>query len=748
MDMLEDAAYQIRPDLRVVCPADDWAFLITETERRRVAGRLYVAILAELSERAEAVAGDELARRLAATFGGDEVRHGIQQLVEAGYVVDHAGPAATPGRSRPGAGAPEARVSLRVLGGDAASVIARTFAECGLAIVDGSDVTVVVVEDYLDPRLTGAIEDIIAQGGVCLPFKPYGSLVWLGPELTRDGGACWGCLLHRVQVNRPVEMYLHGEGRPLASVVPRAKSSDTTLAAASLFAGCEILRRLVPARRGPASRGPALAELLTLDIERMARQERPLIRRPQCPRCGNPGWMTEQLAKPIVLQSRKKVATGDGGHRIEPAESTYDRLARHIDPAIGAISHLAEMASKNHALRPVFSASHYLRPAPGTATRDERFDQISVGKGRTVAQARTSALCEALERQCARTQGDEPRVRGSYRELAPAAIDPRQLLLFSERQHADGTPPLARSRLLATPRSQLVPRAFDPDRVIDWTPAWSLTQHARKLVPFAYVFGGAPQPEAEAFCTWDSNGCAAGNCLEEAIVQGVFELVERDATAIWWYNRIARPGIVLESLDQPYLLQVREHYAQAGHELWLLDLTHDLGIPVVIALAAETAGERYAAGLGCHLDLGMAVQRAVTELHQVFDPEHRHAPLFTRSEIGDDRFLRPVQDGQDGQDGRDGSVGTAASHGNPRSDDLRDDVELCARRLAAAGLELLVADYSRPDVALATVKVMVPGLRHFWPRFAPGRLYDVPVKLGWLPRPWAEAELNPMPLLM
>jgi len=40
--------------------------------------------------------------------------------------------------------------------------------------------------------------------------------------------------------------------------------------------------------------------------------------------------------------------------------------------------------------------------------------------------------------------------------------------------------------------------------------------------------------------------------------------------------------------------------------------------------------------------------------------------------------------------------------------------------------------------------VVVPGLRHFWPRYGPGRLYDVPVRLGWLPAPLDESELNPV----
>ncbi|WP_441293212.1 hypothetical protein ACSRUE_22460 [Sorangium sp. KYC3313] len=42
----------------------------------------------------------------------------------------------------------------------------------------------------------------------------------------------------------------------------------------------------------------------------------------------------------------------------------------------------------------------------------------------------------------------------------------------------------------------------------------------------------------------------------------------------------------------------------------------------------------------------------------------------------------------------------------------------------------------------------MPGLRHFWPRFGPGRLYDVPVRLGWLERANREEDLNPVPLVV
>jgi hypothetical protein len=58
-----------------------------------------------------------------------------------------------------------------------------------------------------------------------------------------------------------------------------------------------------------------------------------------------------------------------------------------------------------------------------------------------------------------------------------------------------------------------------------------------------------------------SNGNAAGNTLEEAILQGFFELVERDAMALWWYNRLRKPGVAVETFGEPYLLELAEETA-------------------------------------------------------------------------------------------------------------------------------------------------------------------------------------------
>jgi oxazoline/thiazoline synthase len=76
--------------------------------------------------------------------------------------------------------------------------------------------------------------------------------------------------------------------------------------------------------------------------------------------------------------------------------------------------------------------------------------------------------------------------------------------------------------------------------------------------------------------------------------------------------------------------------------------------------------------------------------------------------------------------------------------DTREQVADCVRIAKQQGLDFLVLDQTRPDIEVPVVRVIVPGMRHFYRRFAPGRLYDVPVKLGLRDRPLPESELNPI----
>ena len=61
---------------------------------------------------------------------------------------------------------------------------------------------------------------------------------------------------------------------------------------------------------------------------------------------------------------------------------------------------------------------------------------------------------------------------------------------------------------------------------------------------------------------------------------------------------------------------------------------------------------------------------------------------------------------------------------------------------------MLILDQTRPDIGLRVAKVIVPGMRHMWKRFGSGRLYEVPLQMGWLQESLKETQLNSFPMWM
>jgi ribosomal protein S12 methylthiotransferase accessory factor len=209
------------------------------------------------------------------------------------------------------------------------------------------------------------------------------------------------------------------------------------------------------------------------------------------------------------------------------------------------------------------------------------------------------------------------------------------------------------------------------------------------------------------------------------------------------------------SFGEPYLDALQAFLRGHQRDLWVLDLTTDLGIPVFAAASRNTGGgaEQILFGFGAHLDARVALLRAVTELNQMLShllgapagasagerlTNRETADWLRTATVANQPYLAPL----------DGPHRTASCYQPSRTEDLRDDVLACQALVERHGMEMLVLDQTRPEIGLPVVKVIVPGLRHFWPRFAPGRLYDVPVRLGWLPEALAEEQLNPVPMFL
>ena len=288
-------------------------------------------------------------------------------------------------------------------------------------------------------------------------------------------------------------------------------------------------------------------------------------------------------ARSGVSQGEPQAHRNSGGARAVSPGATLAKYRHLVSPVSGVVTWLSRTTDETDSWLHVYWAGSN----PGMRSRSlsslrRSLRSKSAGKGSTRQQSRVSALCEAIERHSGARHGDEIRVRKRFSEFAGGeeAIHPNDVQLFSESQldnaesiNAQGHP------------YNIVPPRLDPGAEIDWTPVWSLTQQRHRYLPTSILYSMLPEERGPADLVADSNGCAAGNTLEEAILQGFYELTERDAFAVWWYNRLRVPAVDLSSFDDEYLGSAPDYYGRHERDLWMLDVTSDIGIPTFVALS-------------------------------------------------------------------------------------------------------------------------------------------------------------------
>ncbi|MFI1148541.1 TOMM precursor leader peptide-binding protein [Streptomyces sp. NPDC020817] len=645
------------------------------------------------------------------------------------------------------AGLARACVAIEALPGLEPRPVAEACRESGIAVAAdplAADLVLVLCEDYLSPGLAAVDARLRAAGRPWVPVKLCGTDPWVGPFFRPGSGPCWHCLAVRLRGHRHSEVPVR-RALGLDGPVPRPP--------AGLAAGTALavnLAVLEAAKWLAGLRRPEQAHILAFDTLRLRTSSHPVARLPQCAACGDPGLVARRVGAPFVPVSRPKAAaTGGGDRALTPAQMlrAYGHL---VDPVTGVVKEIRQASGAPDFVHAYTSGHNLAMESSSFAGLSSGLRALSGGKGRTAEEARTSALCEAVERYSGTRHGDEPVVRDSLRGLGGVAVHPNDCQLYGRRQFAERELWNARHS-----RFHHVPAPFDESRPTDWTPVWSLTEGRRRLLPTSMLyFGRGTDPAADE--PWaDSNGNAAGSSPEDALVQGFLELVERDAVALWWYNRTRQPGVDLGAFEDEWVERIRHGMRRVNREVWALDLTSDLGIPVFAALSRRTdkPAEDVIFGFGAHFDPRVALCRALSELGQLLpavgdvrrdgrgyritDPE----PLswWQRATVANQPYLAADPRAQ---------TRTPGHWPSARGTDLLDDVRVITELVRGKGMDLLVLDQSRPDLGLPVTKVVVPGLRHFWARYGPGRLFDVPVRLGRLAEPTPYDQLNPVPLFV
>jgi len=733
---------------------DSEVFLIAEGRNVVLNGKTYVELARLIDgERTVDAIVDELIESIPAT----EIYLGLLRLERDGYIEDRDAQVLPPAEAAWWAmhGLAQAdvlqalrlrAVSVRSVGRVDDAAVRRLLHESGVMVAanDRSDIglQIAVVDDYLRPELRRLDAQMRSNGIPWFPVKPVGLFTWIGPLFQPDGGACWSCLAQRLTINRDTEEYVReviGAEEPFASL---AASPGSAMAAISL-AVTEVTRFLVS---GSTSFSDVLLTFnsATFEIERHR-----VVRRPQCPVCGEPELA--RTVQPVEPRSRRKIYVQDGGHRAMSPEAALRLWSHHISPVTGVVRALTRITDEDDLLHVYVSGTNMALRSENSRILKRNLRGNNCGKGVTDAQARMSAVGEAIERYSGVFRGEEPRTRGTLRSLGDRAINPDTWTLYSEAQYAARDEWNARQR-----RMDPIPRRFTADTETDWTPVWSLTRREHRFLPTSLLYYSVPREFDSGCFVPESNGTAAGASLEDAMLQGLLELVERDSVAIWWYNRLRQPELDLDSFDEPYIQQLREAYAARNRDIWVSDVTSDLGIPTFVAFSRRVDGhptEDIVFAPAAHLDPRIAMLRALTELNQMIPGVEPPAGQSTGYTYDDPEAVQWWQ------------TATVANQPwvvpnpsvSPRRredyqqvthDDLLDDIRYVQVVLEQKGIEVLALNQTRLDIGLPVVKMIAPGLRHFWARFAPGRLYEVPVTMGLLDRPTPEEELNPIPVFI
>jgi thiazole/oxazole-forming peptide maturase SagD family component len=579
--------------------------------------------------------------------------------------------------------------------------LADALSRAGIAPATRGRRAVVAARNILSEGLRQINSRMLQGKTPWLLVKTSGAEGWIGPLFVPGRTGCWECLAHRL---------LENQWRDEAE----KSAPSTTLKLA--------VREIQKWLAGDAPE----AQIRTVANPPDGSKVHILTRRPQCPRCGS-----RAVRSHVEIRLNTRVKSNQS-ERSSPLQQTLDRLAPFESELTGIVTPVPRTSRWTF---PVYLGLHSRPLPPGGASQLPR--QPVAGKGRSRDESRASCLAEAMERYSIQWQGDEARRTARIRDLPGLAFNLESLALWSERQLR------ARERWNSEVGGfNWITEGFAPDAQIDWTAVWSLTARRRRYVPTAYCYLYYPGPAYFA----DSNGCASGNVMEEAILHGFLELVERDAVGIWWYNRTARPAVMADGPVSSRFAKAERDLATRGRTLTVLDLTSDFDIPVFAAISARENGKGILIGTGAHLNPEAGVCRALGELCQLVDTlDERSARLHGRLTTVE-AALRRWQ-GEHIRNHR-YLVGSGAS--KKLSDfpdwstaDLKEEIEWCIGRARSLGLEILVLDMTRRDLNFPVARVIVPGMRHCWARLAPGRLYDVPVKLGWQARALKETDLNP-----
>lgn len=368
-------------------------------------------------------------------------------------------------------------------------------------------------------------------------------------------------------------------------------------------------------------------------------------------------------------------------HRSIPPERTIENVEGKLRKA--GVTRIAEITHLDRLGIPVYSA---IRPEAA-----EGAVSIYAGKGATKSQAKASAMMEAFERYSAEiSEEDTPKFEAGLFAEVEGALNPEELIL----------PHLS----------------YDADKTrLDWVKAVDITDEQEYLVPVNAIYHPYIPLKGSMIFKSNTNGLASGNRIEEAVYHGITEVVERDAWSIFEAKKQPTTGVVCDGTENQLIREMLDKFNQTGIDVKLLDLTADVDITTIAAVADDTVLKDPALlslGVGTHLNPEVAVIRALTEVAQSRATqihgtrEDTNRAVFMRK-AGYERMKRINKHWFSDAH----KLVELSSLEDRSKDSFREDIETCVELLQKNGFKnIYYTDLTRGEIEIPVARVIIPGM--------------------------------------
>lgn len=372
-----------------------------------------------------------------------------------------------------------------------------------------------------------------------------------------------------------------------------------------------------------------------------------------------------------------------GTHRViaprETIEINQDKLKK------AGITRIADITDLDRIGLPIYTA---IRP-----TAEEGAISIYGGKGISKDHAKASAMMEGFERYSAERQDSDETIIATPNEIGRYGdyIDPKSLNLPKDFEKKDIS-----------------------DINLEWSKSRDIISGNEYYIPTNAIFHPyASDSNAESLFKSNTNGLASGNILDEAILHGMLEVIERDAWSIFELTHKNYAQIDIESIESELIIDIIDKFESEGIKIKLMDFTADIKIPTIAASADDTITKDaglLTLGMGTHLDPEVAILRALTEVAQSRATQINGAREDTvradfAREAGYERMKRINKYYFKDEEEKI----SLSDIENKSTSSITKDIEIVKNELTANDIEkILYVDLTRPEIDVSVVRVVIP----------------------------------------